>query len=600
MCGLIGIVKHNTCINEKDIADIRKGLQTLHRRGPDNQNVWAQGQVCLGHSLLAIQGTPPETKQPLSYKHLTLTMNGEIYNYSALKKLFPTYPFTSQSDAEVILPLYLNYGEKCLQRLDGEFAWALWDASRRVLHLCVDPLSIKPIFYTQTSQEFIFASTPSALLATQRVKRSFNKNPLFHALTTGISISEETFFNNIKKLPPGSILTLRADASLTIHSYRTYKDFLNNGAPSLSRTSRLEQTEHILSECVRKRLMGKSPIALGLSGGIDSALIAAFCKKEKNRFSGYSLQLGQLDKSQDEETFQQYVAKKTHCPLYVSKPPAIISQKELSTVLTANDNFSFHPVYFSQNFLFSQIARRQEAQVVLSGDGMDELFLGYPYYQHALALAKKDSTASFFNFFSNHFYCNAAQKKDILQKKYFNQYSPTEQVIGKTLAPLVKNYFPHNPEKGLTLGELFYKLPQLINYLDQISSYYGLENRLPFLDPSLISWSLQLPRREKLRWNSTKYIIKKVASRYFSKEFAFRYKSGFNYPFSLHSLPYSQKKLQEIFSTVFAEKQLSAVFQSDSCKKLLLATESTCLSVESHQILVYFALWYNHHFLGIS
>src|SRR6266542_3078168 len=275
MCGIAGIVSLN--LREPvDRARVKCMRDVLRHRGPDGEGLWAEGPVGLGHRRLAIVDVVGG-HQPMANEDETvwITYNGEIYNHAALRPGLEArgHSYRTRSDTETILHLYEEEGDRCVERLQGMFAFALWDRSRHRLLLARDRLGIKPLYYAMTDRELLFASEIKAILAAGGIRHTFNEAILPEYLGTRYVAGEDTFFKGIKALCPGSTLSWSPHDGLSERRYWRLPAATDAGVGTLR--ERAEEVRTRLEGAVRSHLMSDVPLGLFLSGGIDSTGIAA-------------------------------------------------------------------------------------------------------------------------------------------------------------------------------------------------------------------------------------------------------------------------------------------------------------------------------------
>ncbi|HEX2710698.1 MAG TPA: asparagine synthase (glutamine-hydrolyzing), partial [Candidatus Acidoferrales bacterium] len=275
MCGIVGIVNLNPR-EAVDEAVLKRMRDTLRHRGPDGEGLWVEGAVGLGSRRLAIVdvagGQQPMTNEDGS---VWIVYNGEIYNHGTLRQALEArgHRYRTRSDTETILHLYEEEGDRCIERLQGMFAIALWDRPRRRLLLARDRLGIKPLYYAATDRELLFASEIKAILAVETIRPALNEAILPEFLATRFVSGEETFFRGVRKLLPGRTLSWSLGEGLQERRYWRlpfYTDESDGGLKECAREVRAR-----LEAAVRSHLMSDVPIGLFLSGGIDSSGLAA-------------------------------------------------------------------------------------------------------------------------------------------------------------------------------------------------------------------------------------------------------------------------------------------------------------------------------------
>ena len=354
-------------------------LDRLRHRGPDDSGAWADGDIALGMTRLAIidlvTGQQPMTDD--SERH-RIVFNGEIYNFRALRADLEAkgHRFRTRSDTEVILRAYAEYGEACVEHLRGMFAFAMWDRARRTLFLARDRLGKKPLFYWHADGLFLFASEPKALLRHPAVSRSLDWDAFHHYLAFGYTPAARSIFAGIAKLPPAHTATLR-NGRLTLRRYwRLPAGEPPAALPPVEETAEL--VRHELREAVRLRLESDVPLGVFLSGGIDSSAVVASMREVTNgRIATFSVGFGRAFSSYDELPYARLVAER----FGTDHHEEILEPKvaELLPTIVRSFDEPFADSSAIPTFVVAQATARH-VKVALSGIGGDETFGGYPRY----------------------------------------------------------------------------------------------------------------------------------------------------------------------------------------------------------------------------
>jgi asparagine synthase (glutamine-hydrolysing) len=359
MCGIAGMVGV-----EAATATVEAMTALLRHRGPDDRGLWRDDGVCLGHTRLSIIDLSPAGHQPMELDGLVLTYNGEIYNFRELRSRLPG-PFRSHSDSEVLLHLYREYGDDCVRHLQGMFAFAIWDRRRRRLFGARDHLGIKPLHYALNDGGFAFASELGALRAA--VPAAVDPSALVDYLTYGYVPTPKSIYGGLRKLPPAHSFVFE-DGQLRLARYWTpaTETRIEDMPTAVARTREL------LEQVVPAQLVSDVPIGLFLSGGIDSATVAAFA----GRVSTFTL--GFEDRSVSEAAAARSVAEH----LGTDHHELTANARDLRTAIDTVARCFGEPFGDSgawASYLVAQLARRH-VTVALSGEGGDELFGGYKRY----------------------------------------------------------------------------------------------------------------------------------------------------------------------------------------------------------------------------
>jgi asparagine synthase (glutamine-hydrolysing) len=374
MCGIVGVVYHDP---DRPATNLDAALACMYHRGPDEQGVYADGPMVMGMNRLSIidvaGGHQPMVDASGRY---WIVYNGEIFNYPELRDELSAlgYPFCTHSDTEVILAGYHHWGEKVLGRLNGMFAFALWDRAERRLWIARDRMGIKPVYYTQLGGAFRFASEIKAILTDPDVPREISRIGLENYLTYGHAIAPDTMFESIYKLLPGHHLTYR-DGHIHIAQYW---DVLAVGEPVLTNLQdTIQQSRALIEDAVRVHMIADVPVGAFLSGGIDSATVVALMARMTGRVKTFSL--GFEDDPRSELSSARMLARHFATEHYETN----VTSAELPPLLEKlvyHFDEPFGDASCFPTYLVSRLAQKH-VKVVLTGDGGDELFGGYVRYQ---------------------------------------------------------------------------------------------------------------------------------------------------------------------------------------------------------------------------
>lgn len=559
MCGIAGQVGFYRIVSSEPIAEILTGIR---HRGPDDQGLWSSpGSECvLGHARLSIIDLSALGHQPM-LDRITgncIVFNGEIYNFQALRKECEAAGdrFLSHSDTEVILALYRRYGIACLQRLRGMFAFALWDESRKRIFFARDRMGKKPLNYALVEGGVVFCSEIDPLVRHPDVSREMDIEALELYLQLQYIPAPWTIYRNIRKLPPAHYGLLDRDGLRT----ECYWDVNYTNKVYISERDALDGLEEKLTEAVRLRMISDVPLGALLSGGVDSSIIVALMAK----LSGEPVRtfsIGFREEAFNELPYAQQAARvcrTAHHPEVVEGDVAHLLPKVVKHYGEPYADSSAVPSFF-----VSQIARRQ-VTVVMNGDGGDELLGGYPRYwlsplQMRTAGAVPDilSAARLAALATSLVTATGISAKVIrkLVTEYgwpelrsVNMYAgfwddrTREKLLGaqaksdilqrwrsEWLSGAIKH--AANPiDRMLWYDNHTYLPGDLLVKMDIASMHCGLEARSPLLDHEVVEYCAALPKAYKVKNGVGKYLLKKLAERYFPREFVYRRKMGFGIP----------------------------------------------------------------------
>lgn len=558
MCGIAGIAGRNPGY-QPDMTTLRGMCDSIVHRGPDEEGLGIVDHVALGMRRLSIidiaGGSQPIYNEDRSMR---VTFNGELYNFRELRNELAAagHRFVTNSDTEVVVHAYEEWGADCLNRFNGMFAIALHDIRRKRLILVRDQLGIKPLFYAVTEQAIVWGSEIKAVLASRLVERTLEPNAVLEFLSWEYVPGEGTLFRNIYKLPPGHMLVLSADGSIT--GPQQYWDIPTAAVDNseLAETEWLEKLDDALGTAVRRQLVSDVPLGAFLSGGVDSSLVVAAMGTAQTFSIGFD------DPSYNELAYSQEVAdhlETKHTTRVVDPQVATLFDNLMYHMDDPIGDFSIFPTY-----LVSKLAR-ETVTVSLSGDGGDELFGGYETYvaeQLAQRYAKVPRLLrSLISSFANALPPTAKKKGLINKVKRFTEGQAFPDGLGHArwrifLADVLRQGL-FTPEfaaqidrpAGQHIYDLFanagdlegtnrclyvdaksYMSDNCLVKVDRMSMAVSLEVRVPFLDVDLVELAFSMPNSLKLAGGQTKYLLKKLATRYVPERCVYRPKEGFSIP----------------------------------------------------------------------
>jgi len=565
MCGIAGSLSFSSP-HDTPRAVLEAMGQALAHRGPDEYGVWFDGSVGLAARRLRVVDLVTG-QQPLASPdgRLHLIANGEIYNADTLRKDLQArgYVFRSQTDIEVILAAYLEEGTACLDRLEGMFAFALWDAERRCLFLARDRFGEKPLYYAHLPHSFLFASEPKALLVHPEVSRELNSSALVRYLSYGYVPWPHAIFRDLQKLPPAHWMEVRRDGTTILQRYWTPP---RPPATSTTRFSVEETAEEILTRLrasVHQRT--KCDVAWGtfLSGGIDSSLVTALAV-EVSSVPVKTFAIGFTEPTYDERSHAATVARTLgteHHELVLTSTQA----RELLPEVAGVFDEPFADASSLPAVLLSRLAR-QHVTVALSGDGGDELFCGYPtqtahwaaeFYRRIPGWLARGLTAAAeqlptsqaylsWDFALRRFLRDAARPAAERHLRWMGHFSP--DVLPQLLSPQIwheagplspyreahgwlAEWKPANASDVATgLDLLFYLAEDNLVQADRASMSTALEVRAPFLDRALAEYALGLPAAQRRGVWRTKPLLRRAARTLLPDAIVQRPKHGFGVP----------------------------------------------------------------------
>ena len=505
MCGICGELRFDGA--PADLGAVARMLEPLRRRGPDHGGSWSDGPLGLGHRRLAILDLSRRANQPMVDPELGLALvfNGTLYNYRELRQELVSrgYRFFSQGDTEVLLKAWHAWGEDSLARLQGMFAFALWDQDRQRLFLARDRFGIKPLYWTRDDRRLRFASSPQALLAAGGVDTSIDPVAL-HSLFTlhAVVPAPRTILAGVRKLPPAQWLRLEADGRAAEGTYWT----LNATRPAAPRSEDewLEALDAALRAAVRARNDAADvPVGVLLSGGLDSSLLVALLAEagvgELHTFSvGFE---DSPEEAGDEFPYSDQVAARygtLHHRFQVSNAEVLRRLPEAVDAM-AEPMFGQDAVAFY--LLAEQVAR--VSKVVQSGQGADEVFGGYFWYPRIQA----ESRGSVLERLRRHYFDRDQDEYLRLVSADYAGADHSGRLIGELLAQPGADE-PLDAVLRLEMTTLIVDDP--VKRVDNMTMAWGLEARVPFLDHRLVELAARCPPEFKLRAGG-KYPLKRLA-----------------------------------------------------------------------------------------
>ncbi len=543
MCAVFGI------LGDYNPNQARQALSTMAHRGPDYCGIVEQKRLFFAHNRLSIIALDQKAHQPMRHGDVLLSFNGEIYNHNVLRQeLSNVFAFTSDSDTEVLLAAYKKWGLNFVDHLVGMFAIALLDGTD--LYLIRDRLGKKPLYYLQNREQFIFASEIKGLTPFL-TKKSLNKDALSSYLGFLSPTPPHTFFKGIKKLGAGEILHFK-DEKIEVKSYYSLLD--TPSSRITDKTIATEKIEHDLVESIQLRLNADVPMASLLSGGIDSALIAAIAKEQ-----GTSLETFTLGYTEYQNYDERANAKFTADALGIKNRAVEISQDDFigasEKVFDAMDEPLNDPAAIPLYLLFEGI-KKEGYKVVLSGEGSDELFLGYRQYFEYLDI-EKAVTLQHKNWLKKYFRSNFSMNREWEWYKRVFDEQLLFRTSGEKFTDLQKNSILRQNIKdgdGLRFLEPYRKQFEMSSHtdpsvwysyidlqlfqaehfltkLDRVSMAHSIESRTPFLDHHLAETVFSIDPKLRYEKGVTKDLLKQVASKYLPQEVIARKKKGFSNPY---------------------------------------------------------------------
>ncbi|AZB31548.1 asparagine synthase (glutamine-hydrolyzing) [Chryseobacterium balustinum] len=630
MCGICGYYSFKNEISSENILEMNSAIR---HRGPDDEGFWisdgskgesfsgsdstkkiketfpvlnkTNSKIALGFRRLSIVDLSEKGHQPMlsDDEKITITFNGEIYNFKKIRQELKSlgYHFKSNSDTEVILKSYEEWGTEMFTRFDGMFAIALVDLEKQKLILGRDRVGLKPLFYFKNENALVWASEIKSILKNEYIKPEINWNGVYTNFLFQATLAPETCFKNIFSLDPASFLIL--DLNDFTFSKQFYWNFPTEKLENVTEEEAAAKVDGLLTESIKEQLFADVPVTSMMSGGIDSTLITAKVKPFKNDINAFTIS---YQFSESEVKNASLMAEKIDIQHDVKK----VSDEEILNQLKENIQH-FEEPYSSLEVLMNaaEFAKNRGFKVVLSGNGADELFAGY---SHSLKLNKWLSMRKF-NAVRHFIFTNDDFSRKV--KNYFSQDDmldffrqsqvgmkpfETKSIFSDAIFNTIKTNLKDKKLSetkdyhGLFEYDMKYSLSSHHVFRDDLSAMkYGVEFRYPYLSNDLIEYVSSLP--EKLRYNGiqNKPLLRKVADQYLPSEILKMPKRGFSFPLA-HFIKTEPKVRTFIIENLNSLKKRN-FFNSEVIDEWWNNQKNEYDFVKIWQ-LVTFELWYQKYF----
>ncbi len=560
MCGICGVIRY-----DKDSVDesiVQRMLPALETRGPDAWGIHMEEGFGFGHRRLSIIDLSENGHQPMIDEELKLSIvyNGEIYNFLDLREELQRqgYSFRSTSDTEVLLKAYHAWGDEFVTRLNGMFAFCIHDQERGRFLLGRDRLGIKPLYYAEEGKAFYFASNTQALNEAGVIRPELSPEALHYYLSFHAVVpAPYTIFKNVKKLEPGTTMSIQKDGKKQVTSYW---DVLFERKEALSEDEWTERVLEELRQSVKRRMVSDVPVGALLSGGLDSSLIVALMA-EANPQSLHTYSIGFEDVGTEEGNefyYSDIIAKEfgtKHKKIFIDSR-RLLPNIEKAISAMAEPMVSHDAVAF---YLLSEEVSK-ETKVVLSGQGADEVFAGYHWYPKVMNGTRDPVTEYREAFFDR----THEEVMEALQVPYHGS-----DISGR----FVTNHFATSGatepvDKALRLDTRIMLIDDPVKRVDNMTMAWGLEARVPFLDYKLVELAASVPPELKVASNG-KHILKKAGERVIPREVIYRKKGYFPVPalkylrdeylaFARDILSTEKARQRNLFNPIYIDKLLQA------------------------------------------
>ncbi len=495
MCGINGFINYNN--NSQTL--IKKMNEKIKHRGPDGEGFYLDKNISLGHRRLSIIDLSENGKQPMfnEDKSMCIVFNGEIYNFQELKKeLENKHKFISQTDTEVVLHLYEEKKEKCLELLNGIFAFAIYDIKNKELFLARDRVGVKPLYYYSDDEKFIFSSEIKAILE-HDIKREIDPEALNHYFRLMYVPAPLTMFKGIYKLPQAHYLK----ASLEIENWKLeivrYWDIADTKEIK-SKQEIIGKIQDLMKKSVRGQLISDRPVGIFLSGGIDSTSVLGIAKElSQNKIKTFSVGFD-IEDPNNKFNADLKLARETS-KFYNTEHHELIIKSEdilnnLERVVYHMDEPVAEPTQIS-TILLAEYAKKEVA-VVLGGDGGDELFGGYKRYYYSYILDRYFPVKP--NFLMAKLYARFMFQKEEEIGKILNREINNSAITNKFFSKKTKNYHVGFAKNFMLTDLNAWLVDESLMRTDKMTMAHGLEQRVPVLDHHLVELSAKIPSKYKM------------------------------------------------------------------------------------------------------
>jgi asparagine synthase (glutamine-hydrolysing) len=521
--------------------------EALRHRGPDGHADFREPHAAIGTERLRIIDLHERADQPFASPSgdVWLECNGEIYNAAELRARYKDYPFRSHSDVENILPLYLEHGVKAVEQLDGMFGLAIWDNRSQTLILARDRAGEKPLFYARIHGEVVFASELQCLLRYPELPREIDHDAIADYLRLGYISEPRTPFRAVRRIPAGAYAVFHGEREEIVR----YWDPSSFAIEPISARDAIRKTQRLIEEAVEKQVMSDVPVGVFISGGMDSSILAALASKYIGVDRVHTFSAAFAEESYDESGDARLLAEQMRTT-YVPVRTDETTLREAFDNVTQRVAEPLADAAILPTFLLAREAHKH-VKVILSGEGADELFGGYPTYIGHKIAPVYDALPSFaraalrksvqrvppsskkvtLEFLLKRFVHDAERPWRERHLAWFGTGLGDEvtRLRGSETDPVTAQ--PRNPVAGaMLLDYTSYLRDNLLVKVDRATMLSSVEARAPYLDRSVTRFALSLPPNLRVHRFTTKWVLKKAAEKWIPKDVIYRRKRGLSVP----------------------------------------------------------------------
>ena len=619
MCGIVGF-------NSKNTSVLNDMIKSINHRGPDDFGTFESDRCSLGHVRLAIVDLSTQGHQPMLYENLKMVYNGEVYNFKEIREelINLNYTFESDTDSEVILKAYHQWGIKAVDKFIGMFAIAIYNQDTSDLVIIRDRVGVKPLYYYHDKEEFIFASELKPIIKYKN-DMSINTDALNEYFQFGYISSNLSIFNNCHKLPAGHYAIYNTkSSSFSIKEYWSILPFFE--LPKFQKTEEelVDELENILIDAFKYRMVSDVPVGVFLSGGIDSSIVAAILQKHHGNIHTFTI--GFHEARFNEASYAKEVANY----LGTKHTEKFLGAEEAQQILENFVDIYDEPFADSSGIpttMVCQIAKKAGVKVVLSADGGDEVFCGYSRYWITNKIGKKffilpkfirKPFSIFMNLINNQILYKVIKNNKLMNKfdllQEYLSYSDWQDMYASTIniykhedvQQLLGEYIPvrdksfeigekESPMQGMMLYDYHrYMVDDILTKVDRATMSVSIEGREPLLDHRIAEFMAQVPFEYKYKNNDSKYLLRKILERYIPKEMIERPKMGFAIPMK----KWFEGDLGILFNENLKKEELEKhnLFNySYVNKRLSEFNNNSILSINKLWVILVFQLWYKKY-----
>ena len=578
MCGIAGAINFNHCgYGDRIFSNMQASLK---RRGPDQDGIYKTNNATLVHTRLSVVDIENGI-QPMSFisddNKYTIVYNGELYNTEDIRKelLLKNYKFKGHSDTEVLLLSYVEWGEKCVEKFNGIFSFAIWEEKEQRLFFARDRIGVKPLFYSLINNEFIFGSEIKALLCHPLIRPEINMNSICDIILLGPGRTPGYgVFNNINEIEPAECGSFSKDG---LKKYRYWE--LKDKEFSDTFEETVEKTRELVSDSITRQLVSDVPVCTFLSGGLDSSIISSiasnYFKERGETLYTFSVDYVDNDKYFKSSKFQpnaddeyinimtEYLGSK-HEKFIIDTPQLVDA---LFTAVEARDLPGMADVDSSLVLFCEKV--KKHSTVALSGECADEIFGGYPWYQDEKIRNEQNfpwsKSIDYRTSFLNDWIMEKINPEEYIYERYNKTVSETDKI--SSLSPLESRM------KEMMKLNLNWFMQTLLDRKDRMSMHNGLEVRVPFCDYRIAEYLYTVPWKYKNYQGREKGLLRKAMEGILPEEIAWRKKSPYPKTHNPAYLKAVSDILHDIINSPYAP--ILQILKKEEIEKLLSSSSQT-------------------------